>query len=164
MLLFSLFSCNETPKQQNVSSRSGMKESMEKANRYLVNDEEKEIERYIARHGMSMETTGTGLRYCILKQGEGALLRKGDRVSLEYELRSIAGDVIYSYENEGVKTFVVGNGEVEAGLDEAMCHFHKGDIGKIIIPSHLGYGLHGDDNLIPAYAILIYTIKVIDNQ
>lgn len=164
LLLLGLFSCNEKPKQPVRLEKNQMKSSMEKANRYLVNEEEEDINNYIERHGLSMVSTGTGLRYQILRQGSDQLLQKGERVSLEYQLSSIAGDIVYSSENEGIKTFVIGSGQVESGLDEAMTYLHKGDYAKLIIPSHLGYGLHGDDNRIPEYATLVYTIKIIDNQ
>ena len=165
MLLLAFISCGEKPqKQAETLSKSEMKSSMEKANRYLLNEEETDIENYIKRHGLAMTSTGTGLRYQILKQGSERKIGKGERVTLEYELHSIAGDLIYSSENEGVKDFVVGEGAVESGLDEAMTYLHWGDQAKLIIPFHLAYGLHGDDNRIPEYATLVYTIKVIDNQ
>ncbi len=165
MLLLAFISCGEKPqKQAETLSKSEMKSSMEKANRYLLNEEETDIENYIKRHGLAMTSTGTGLRYQILKQGSERKIGKGERVTLEYELHSIAGDLIYSSENEGVKIFVVGEGAVESGLDEAMTYLHRGDVAKLIIPFHLGFGLHGDDNRIPEYATLVYTIKIIDNQ
>ena len=165
MLLLAFVSCGEKPqKQAETLSKSEMKSSMEKANRYLLNEEETDIENYIKRHGLAMTSTGTGLRYQILKQGSEQKIGKGERVTLEYELHSIAGDLIYSSENEGVKTFVVGEGAVESGLDEAMTYLHRGDVAKLIVPFHLGFGLHGDDNRIPEYATLVYTIKIIDNQ
>ncbi len=165
MLLLAFISCGEKPqKQAETLSKSEMKSSMEKANRYLLNEEETDIENYIKRHGLAMTSTGTGLRYQILKQGSERKIGKGERVTLEYELHSIAGDLIYSSENEGVKDFVVGEGAVESGLDEAMTYLHRGDVAKLIIPFHLGFGLHGDDNRIPEYATLVYTIKIIDNQ
>ena len=164
-LLLVLFSCEgKQQKQTETISKSEMKSSMEKANRYLLNEEEEDIENYNKRHGLTMNVTGTGLRYQILKQGSERRIEKGERVTLEYELHSIAGDLIYSSENDGVKDFVVGEGSVESGLDEAMTYLHYGDVAKLIIPFHLGYGLHGDDNRIPEYATLVYTIKIIDNQ
>ena len=106
----------------------------------------------------SMETAN---RYLLNEEEEDIMNQK---VSLEYELHSVSGDLIYSSENDGVKTFIVGDGSVESGLDEAMGYLHYGDVAKLIIPFHLGYGLHGDDNRIPEYATLVYTIKVIANQ
>ena len=165
ILLLQLFSCEEKPVQSPVPvSKADMKNSMENANRYMVNEEEQDIADYVQRHGLEMTTTGTGLRYQIVKQGSERKIGKGEKVELEYELRSIAGELIYSSENDGIKSFVVGNGSVENGLEEAMSYLHYGDVAKLIIPFHLVYGLHGDDNRIPEYATLIYTIKIIDNQ
>lgn len=165
LLLFSVFSCEEKPQHQPVPiSKNEMKNSMETANRYLLNEEEEDIANYIKRHGLEMTSTGTGLRYQILKQGSEKRIEKGEKVTLEYELGSIAGDLFYSSEKDGVKSFVVGEGGVESGLDEAMTYLHWGDQAKLIIPFHLAYGLHSDDNRIPEYATLVYTIKVIDNQ
>jgi len=165
MSLSVLFSCGEkAPKQQQPVTKSEMKSSLEKANRYMLNEEEEDIENYVKRHGLTVTTTGTGLRYQILKQGSEQKIGKGERVTMEYELYSIAGELIYSSENDGVKSFLVGEGMVESGLDEAMTYLHRGDVAKLIIPFHLGYGLHGDDDKIPEYATLVYTIKIIDNQ
>ena len=165
MLLLVSFSCDEkNSKPSQPVTKGEMKSSMEKANRYLLNEEAEDIENYVKRHGLNMTTTGTGLRYQILKQGSEQKIEKGEVVTLEYELHSIAGDLIYSSENDGVKSFIVGEGTVESGLDEAMTYLHRGDVAKLIIPFHLGYGLHGDDNRIPEYATLVYTIKILDNQ
>ena len=111
-----------------------------------------------------MTETGTGLRYQMLESGSGPLLEKGQQVSLEYELHSIAGDLLYSSDKDGIKSFVIGEGTVESGLEEAMTYLHRGDVAKIIMPYHLAYGLHGDDDRIPEYATLVYTIKIIENQ
>ena len=165
LLLAWATSCGEKPQEPVVPvSKDEMKSSMEKANRYLLNEEEEDIANYIKRHGLEMVSTGTGLRYQILKPGSGKQVVKGERVTLEYELGSVAGDLFYSSERDGVKSFIVGDGTVEAGLDEAMTCLHHGDEAKLILPFHLAYGLHGDDNRIPQYATLVYSIKVIDNK
>ena len=164
LMLVSLFACNEKPKKPVEIPKKEMKQSMETANRYLLNEEEEEIENYVKRHGLEMVRTGTGLRYQIIRQGDGKQIANGDVVSLDYELHSLKGELIYSSDKEGVKTFKVGEGGVESGLNEAMAYLHYGDVAKLIIPFHLAYGLHGDDNRIPEYATLVYTIKVIENQ
>ena len=164
LLFVSLFACNEKPKKPVEIPKKEMKQSMETANRYLLNEEEEEIENFVQRHGLEMVRTGTGLRYQIIRQGDGKQIANGDVVSLDYELHSLKGELIYSSDKEGVKTFKVGEGGVESGLNEAMAYLHYGDVAKLIIPFHLAYGLHGDDNRIPEYATLVYTIKVIENQ
>lgn len=164
LLLLALCACQETPKRPVEIPKQEMKKSMETANRYLLNEEQEEIEGYVKRHGLEMVQTGTGLRYQILRQGAGKQIEKGDVVSLEYQLHSLKGELIYSSEKDGIKTFKVGDGNVESGLDEAMTYLHYGDVAKLIIPYHLAFGLHGDDDQILEYATLVYTIKIIENQ
>lgn len=163
-LVFALFiiSCNEEVKKPVLDQQKPLKESLEKANRYLVNDEEEDIQNYISRHKLNMVSTGTGLRYQVLREEKGDLIRSGQLVTLDYELKNIMGDMIYTSENDGPKSFVVGHGNVESGLDEAVRHLHKGDVAVVILPSHLGYGLLGDQNRIPERATLVYTLKVAD--
>ena len=164
MLVLFLSSCADHQQEERQVDKNQLKQSMEKANRYIVHDEEQEINDYIARHGVEMTASGSGLRYDILDHGSGKKVETGRIVSLEYELYSIAGDLIYSSKEEGIKTFRVGQGGVESGLEEAVLNLHQGDRAKIIIPSHLAYGLHGDEKQIPPYATLIYYVKLIDIQ
>lgn len=161
LVSFMVVSCVEKPKDKPQVSDSQIKESLEKANRYLANDEEEDINNYIARHQLNMVATGTGMRFQIMQAGHGALIQPGQTVTMEYVLLNIIGDVVYSSEDEGPKTFVVGCGDVVSGLDEAMRYLHQGDVAKVIIPSHLGYGLLGDQKDIPARSTLIYTVKIL---
>lgn len=163
-LLLSLFSCNSRTEEKNAVDNRQLKRSLEKVNRYLVKDENEEIENYVRRHGLEMTATGTGLRYAVLKKGTGPKVEPGNTVTLEYELTSITGDLIYSSEKDGPKTFVVGGSPVESGLDEAVRYLHLGDVAKLIIPSHLAYGLPGDNKEISNRMTLIYTIKLVDIQ
>ena len=161
VLMLLLSSCGENPQTPALTNQeTQLKESLEKANRYLVNEEEEDILNYINRHHYEMTATGTGLRYQVLHEGEGDTIRPGQVVSLEYELRNLMGDVIYTSDKDGVKSFVVGQSNVESGLDEAVRHLRKGDVAVIIIPSHLGFGLLGDQKSIPERATLIYTLRV----
>ncbi len=163
-LLVALFSCRHSSDTKKNVDNKQLKESLEKVNRYLVKDESEEIDNYIRRHGLEMIATGTGLRYAVLKHGQGQQVEQGNTVTLEYELTSITGDLIYSSEKDGLKQFVVGGSPVESGLDEAVRYLHLGDVAKIIIPSHLAYGLPGDNQEITNRMTLIYSIKLIDIQ
>jgi FKBP-type peptidyl-prolyl cis-trans isomerase len=126
-----------------------------------VKTEEQHIRDLIARYGWEMEETGTGLRYMIYEKGEGPSIVTGDVVELEYEVRLITGDRIYSSDEKGNMVFRVGKAEVISGLEQGILLLKVGDKAKFVIPSHLAYGLLGDDNKIPTKATLIYDIQVI---
>lgn len=159
-----LTSCQEKPKPVVPHSDAQLKESLERVNRYVANDEEEDIENYVRRHQWNMVSTGTGMRYEIVKDGDGPLIQPGQRVTMEYVMNDIFGDVVYSSETDGVLRFVVGQGGVVAGLDEAVRHLHQGDIAHVVVPSHLGYGILGDQKSIAGRATLIYTLYIVEVQ
>lgn len=163
MAIIMLFSCEnncQTQKSSQSIDAKQRKESMEKANRYIVIQENEAIDDYVERHQMDVVKIGTGLRYRIVKQGDTEFIKRGDVVSMEYEVRLLTGDLLYSSKEDGKKTFLVGKGGVESGLEEAVLHLHKGDVADIIIPSHLAFGLLGDGDKVPPRAALVYKIKI----
>ena len=150
--------------QYNAEYNKKKKESLEKANRYMVLKENEDIDNYIERHHLNVEKIGTGLCYCIVKQGDTMPIEKGNLVAMEYEVRTLAGDLVYSSKEDGVKSFIVGMGGVESGLEEAILHLHKDDVAVIIIPSYYAHGLLGDGNRIPPKTPIVYNVKIIENQ
>ena len=150
--------------KKSVAAKKSPAKSLEKVNRYLLKVEDKEIDDYVRRHRWNMETTGSGLRFEITKKGTGASIKKGDKVTLKYNTFLIDGTMIYSSLNLGPKVFEVGHGGVETGIEEAVLYLHKGDKAHLILPSFLAYGLNGDGNKIPARAIVIYNVEVVDVQ
>ena len=168
LMMFSFMSCTERidSHQQDMNiNKNQMTKNLEEINRDLVKKEMELIDNYIKEHNLDMAQTGTGLRYCIEKQGDITPIKAGDVVALEYELRSLNNDMLLaSSKNDGIKTFLVGRGGVEIGLEEAILYLHKGDVAEIIIPSYLAYGLIGDGYRIPPRTTLVYKVKVIENQ
>lgn len=164
-IFMTMLSCSDANNKQEIVKNIDNQEldkSLEKANRYMLLQESELINDYIVRHKLEVVQTGTGLRYQIVKEGEGEYIKKGDKVTLAYELRLLSGDLIYSSENDGYKTFLVGKGGVESGLEEAILKLRKNSVAVMILPSHLAHGLLGDGDRIPPKAALVYKIKVID--
>ena len=145
---------------QNVKQDPG--ESLEKVNRYLVKTEKENIANYIRRHGWEMQETGSGLSYMIYEDGTGLMAEKGKVAVLKYKLWLITGDLVYSSDDRGLKTFLVGKGGVESGLEEAILLMKKGDKVRLVLPSHLAYGLLGDEDKIPPRTAIIYDIELVE--
>lgn len=153
---------NNTEKTQTQDQQISSGQALEKANKYLIRAENEDIENYIRRHQLEMKETGTGLRYKMIKKGNGPKAETGKIATLEYQLRLLTGDLIYSSDKDGRKIFKIGKGNVESGLEEAMQFMREGDKVKLIIPAHLAYGLLGDNNKIPPRSTLIYDLEVVD--
>ncbi|HMM10894.1 MAG TPA: FKBP-type peptidyl-prolyl cis-trans isomerase [Bacteroidales bacterium] len=141
-----------------------MKESLIKANRYLLRSEEEDIADFLRRYGWKMQKSGTGLRYEIESAGTGETAKYGQLVTLQYRVMLLTGEVIYNSDDLGYKQFIVGKGGVETGLEEGILLLRKGDKAKFVLPSHLAFGLLGDSEKIPPRSPIIYIIKVIDIQ
>jgi FKBP-type peptidyl-prolyl cis-trans isomerase FkpA len=163
LLSIGLSNCNENSEKKPVEIDPGsIKEPLLKANKQVVGTEDTQIRNLIARYGWNMKETGTGLRYLVYKQGNGQQVQRERRVRINYEVRLITGDLVYSSKESGPKEFIVGSGGVESGLEEAILLFKVGDKAKLILPSHLAWGLIGDQDRIPPKSTLLYDIEVLE--
>ncbi len=161
LLLIGCVNDNASKKElnRNHKTKKTEKESLVKVNRYMVNAENTEINNYIRRHELDVIETGSGLKYQIIKNGSGEKAEEGRYATLNFKLKLITGDVIYSSKKDGPLTFKIGRRGVESGLDEAILNMRVGDEAIIIIPSHLGHGLLGDRKKIPQRSTVIYEIE-----
>ena len=164
-LLIILMGCvQDNPKKKPSIKKKEVEESLVQANKQIVKTEEQHIIDLINRYGWDMEETGSGLRYMVYEEGKGLAIETGDIVELKYNTRLITGDIIYSSDSLGPMMFLVGKAEVISGLEEGILLLHVCDKAKFVIPSHLAFGLLGDDNMIPTKATLIYDIEVIQKN
>lgn len=167
LFIFAMLSCDnkrQNKQEKPVISQKQIEYYLEQKNRDFLSYEANKIDQYVESHDLNVVQTGTGLRYQIHENGDGVLIKEGDIVTLEYEISLLNGDMIYSSENDGVKTFMVGRGGVESGLEEAILKMSKNSVATLIIPVHLAHGLIGDGNKIPSRATLVYRMKVIEKQ
>jgi len=162
-MILLLSSCGDT--SQPAESTSNIRITDEKLinyNREVIKSEDQKIEDFLTRYRWKMQTTPTGLRYLIYQQGRGVKSRVGLLARMNYELRLLNGQMIYSSDSLGPKEFVIGYGGVESGLEEAVLLLRQGDKAKIIIPAYLAYGLLGDQQKIPPGATLVYDMELIE--
>ncbi|OFX49885.1 MAG: hypothetical protein A2046_16215 [Bacteroidetes bacterium GWA2_30_7] len=157
-----LFSaCNNEPVKINKSEYN---EPLIRVNKYLVGKDDEIIKSYAKRHNWNINITGSGLYYEISHVGNGDSAKSGMTVSLKYKLSLINGTVCYDSDSTGLKTFTIGRGEVENGLDMGIQMMRIGDKAKFILPPHLAFGILGDGKKIPARAIIIYNIEIVEKK
>ena len=111
-----------------------------------------------------MQKTGTGLWYNITRKGTSDTIMSGDIVQIAYTVSLLNGKMCYTSDSLGLKTFKVGQGGVESGLEEAILKMCLGDSARLLIPPHLAHGLIGDQNKIPKLAVLNYTVVIKNHQ
>ncbi len=131
-------------------------------NKRILALEQEEIALVIKRHHWNMVTTGTGLNYEILKQGGGPCFVEGDSVTMKYVVQLLSGEEVYNSETDGVKTFRVEKTEEIPALHEVMKLLSPGAKARMVVPSHLAYGVAGDGNKIKGREALIMNIEIVN--
>jgi len=161
--LFSLIGCDNDIKVSHSSSNiRPFDDTIVNYNRQVVKTENQEIEDFIERYKWKMKKSQTGLRYIIYNLGNGPKASKGKLVKINYSVRLLNGKEIYNSDKLGAKQFIVGQGQIESGIEEGILMLRAGDRAKFVIPSHLAYGLLGDLDKVPERAVLIYDIEVLE--
>jgi FKBP-type peptidyl-prolyl cis-trans isomerase FkpA len=162
--LFALLaSCNngkKTEEKPYIDPRQ-FEENLQEANKLLARSEDDQINDFVYRMGWKMSITQTGLRYWIYKPGEGKKVNKNAIVRFNFKVELINGFVCYDSDNDGFQEIKLGRSTAPGGLEEGLALLSEGDKAKLILPSHLAYGLLGDQDKIPTRAILIYDVEVL---
>ena len=108
------------------------------------------------------KTTASGLKYAIIKDGEGDFVGKEKQTTVHYSGYLLDGTRFdSSVERDEPFTFIAGVGQVIPGWDEGVQLMKKGSKARFIIPSNLGYG-DRDLGKIPPNSILIFDVEVLD--
>ncbi len=108
------------------------------------------------------KTTASGLKYAIIKEGEGPLIEKQKQVVVHYSGFLLDGSKFdSSVERDEPLTFTAGIGQVIPGWDEGLLLLKKGSKAKFIIPSNLAYG-ERDLGKIPPNSTLVFDVEIVD--
>jgi FKBP-type peptidyl-prolyl cis-trans isomerase FkpA len=164
MLVLTLQSCKDKKPVISEKDRQENAGKFIEINRILIKKDKQRIIGYIERNNLHMTETGTGLWYVIEKQGEGEYAVKGKTATINYSVSLLDGTLCYTSKNEGSKTFRIGMGGLESGIEEGILLMKTRGMAKFILPPHLAHGLPGDGNKIPARAILVYEVELLSLQ
>ncbi len=120
------------------------------------------IEKYIADNKITVAPTASGLYYIETKKGKGPNAKVGDQVTVQYKGMLFDGkEFDSSYGRPEPFKFVLGQGQVIAGWDEALQLMAKGGKAKIVIPSSIAYGARGGGP-IPPYSPLVFEVELVE--
>jgi FKBP-type peptidyl-prolyl cis-trans isomerase len=108
-------------------------------------------------------TTKTGLEYITLKAGTGREAKPGDIVTVHCTGTLDDGTRFETTRdfNEPIQ-FRLGTGLVIKGWDEGLSGMKVGELRRLAIPPHLGYGPAGKPPKIPANATLHYDVELLE--
>lgn len=162
LLILSFFSCGRAVKDEKQIDPAVLKEPLIIANKNLVKSESEDIDNFIKRYRWKMSETGTGLRYMVYENGTGRKPVNGETVVIEYTVKLLSGDTVGSSLISGPSEFMIGKNNVIAGLHEGIMLLREGDKAKMIVPSHLAFGLTGLPGKIPPGSVLVYDIELIE--
>jgi FKBP-type peptidyl-prolyl cis-trans isomerase FkpA len=105
-------------------------------------------------------TTGSGLKYRILRKGTGAMPKATDQVEVNYHGWLNDGKVFDSSYNRG-ESISFGLNQVIKGWTEGMQLVGEGGMIELEIPAKLGYGDRGAGADIPPGATLHFLVELI---
>jgi FKBP-type peptidyl-prolyl cis-trans isomerase len=165
IIAFIFSSCSSEKKQEeNIAiDEHLLRKQLENVQKPVIRMENDIINSYIKQHQLKLNSTGTGLRYIILKENKkGKKIQTMDVVRLNFKIYLLDGTLCYSSEKDGNKLVKVDYDNVETGLHEGLKLMHTGEKALFILPSHLAHGVVGDNNKIPPKSPLKMEIEVLD--
>ncbi|MGV9012835.1 MAG: FKBP-type peptidyl-prolyl cis-trans isomerase [Flavobacteriales bacterium] len=130
-------------------------------NKDMATREEQDIRDWLERQETPMNSSGTGLRWKLVRDVQGDTARPGQVAVLNYAVFLLNGDTCYSSAESGPSSFRIEHADVESGLQEGVQHLSVGDSAVLVIPSALAFGLLGDRDKIPMRSTIVYHVGLV---
>jgi FKBP-type peptidyl-prolyl cis-trans isomerase len=147
---------------QTKRSKSGKRVITKRTTTKKIINRKRRIIKKMENTNSNAVTTESGLTYIITKRGDGAAVKAGDNVEVNYTgLLTNGAKFDSSLDRNDTFSFKVGAGMVIKGWDEGLQHLRVGDHATLIIPPTIGYGSRGAGGVIPPDATLIFIIEVV---
>jgi len=129
--------------------------------------DDKQIKDYLAKNKIKATKTASGLYYTITKQGTGDMPKSGDKVSVNYTGKTLAGtkfdsNVDTAFHHVQPFEFSLGQGSVIKGWDEGIGLLKKGTKATLFIPSMMAYGPQSPTPAIAPNSVLVFDVELKD--
>lgn len=163
-MMLLLLSCADDRREPVLRPYSEVKKEhaaeLMRLNRDLVDFDNAMIEKFVERRHWNMDTTGTGLHYQIYHATDGRHAESGMTATFAYKIYMLDGTLLYTSDDDGLRSLVLGHNQDEKGLNEGLLLMRQGEKARLILPPHLAFGVPGDGQRIPHYTILLYDIEL----
>ncbi len=142
-------------------------EAAAKAKEQVALDDKLILEHLKQKGITNAKKTASGLYYVIHKEGAGPKAAAGQKVAVNYTGFNMEGEKFDSSVDSAFNhvtpiEFPLGQRNVIAGWDEGIALLNKGGAATLYIPSGLAYGATSRGPKIPANAILIFDVELVD--
>jgi FKBP-type peptidyl-prolyl cis-trans isomerase len=162
-------------KEQTAAFEKQMKQQMAKQKAEaakLVAKDDKTLQAYFKKKGISPQKTASGLYYLIKEEGNGEKAMANDTVVMNYSGNLLDGtkfdsNIDSAFQHVSPLTFVLGRGGVIRGWDEGITLLKPGSKAVFYIPSGLAYGAQSKPGSaanpkgIPANSILLFDVELV---
>jgi FKBP-type peptidyl-prolyl cis-trans isomerase len=148
---------------KNILSSEDLEE--EKASIYHTDREQEMnlLKDFLKLTNTTVPPTASGLYYVEKKPGSGRKAENGRTLVVHYTGKTIDGKIFDSSLQRGRPIeFVLGQGQVIKGWDEAFLLMKEGGKARLIIPSDLAYGKQGYSNIILPYSTLEFDVELLE--
>lgn len=149
--------------EQNAAQEAKIAQNAERVNALKV-DIANTVKEYNTGK-LKTQSTASGLKYYIVKEGEGPAIANGNKAFVNYYGVLMDGTRFDdSFSRGQTLPVTVGMGGVIKGWDEGLALLKKGSHAYLFIPYNLAYGEVGSPPVIPEKADLAFYIEVDDVQ
>lgn len=150
-----------TPEQAQTAAQAKMAEIRQKAMEAKYGDNKKKGEAFLAENKKKegVVTLPSGVQYKVIKEGNGPIPADTSWVKVNYEGRTIEGNVFdSSYKNKN--PLKLRCNQVIKGWTEALVRMPAGSVWEVYIPQELAYGDREQGQIKP-FSTLIFKIELI---
>merc|ERR1719245_1562683 len=112
------------------------------------------------KQNKNMKNLKGGIKYRDMKEGEGKMVKNGDKLKVYYVGQTDDKKVFDKCISGGGFEFNFGKGDVIKGWEMGLKGMRVGGKRKLVIPPKMGYGSNGSPPSIPPNATLTFTIEL----
>lgn len=119
-------------------------------------------EKFLAENAKKpgVKTLASGVQYRVIKEGNGPIPSDTSVVTVNYEGRTIEGEVFDSTQKRGKEPAKFACNQVIKGWTDALLHMPAGSVWEVYIPQELAYG-ERNQGVIKPFSVLIFKIELL---